>query len=134
MNEQEIDALEGRELDLAIERYVFGRETPPTDKWCWIQKDDGTWWSEQQDCIDGEWLRSWDTVYWPPEYHSSDYLAFKVVDKVLEYNDFIFHLESGNGWFAIFTQGGYIVGLSLWYEVRASAICHSALKAVTFND
>ena len=132
MNEKEIDNLEGRELDLAIERYVFGNEKPKDESASWFQNDDGTWWSEQQDCLDGEWLRSWRIVQWPPEYHNSDYLAFKVVDKAIEtYPAFSFNLHwFYDGWCA---YASWCSEFEVNNQSRPFAICLAVLKVV-MND
>jgi hypothetical protein len=79
MNEQEIDSLEGRELDLAVERYVFGNKNPSEVKANWDYKmADGCWFGQVFEEDYGRWI----DVVWPPEYHNSDDLAFQVVDKI----------------------------------------------------
>ena len=135
MNKQEIDSLSGRALDMAIEKYVFGNDKPAKarDKWGWLQNSDGIWQCEQQDCIDGEWQRSWSVVEWPPEYHKSDYLAFKVVEKILDDNQqrFAFDLYFGtlsHKWCAEFFEPRRNFNSS--DKSRPTAICRAALKVV----
>ena len=129
MNEQMIDSLSGRALDLAVEEYVFGNVSPPNDKTDWLQEyKDGTWFGEKQD---GE--RAWYVVEWPPEYHKSDYLAFKVVEKILDDNQqrFAFDLYFGtlsHKWCAEFFEPRRNFNSS--DKSRPTAICRAALKVV----
>jgi len=133
MNEQVIDSLSGRALDMAIEKYVFGNVAPPNDSTDWLEKyQDGTWFGEKQD---GE--GTWSVVEWPPEYHKSDYLAFKVVEKVLNDNqqrlafDLYFGILS-HDWCAEFFAPRR--NFNSRDKSRPTAICRAALKVVMRND
>jgi hypothetical protein len=128
MNEQEIDALEGRQLDLAIERYVFGNEKPTnpriTKMW---QLESGKWY--------GEFDRGYSSlINWPPEYHSSVYLAFKVVDKIEDFlglgSEFTLYSSGGGNTAQFLSNFGFMLFES-YSESRPVAICRAALKVVS---
>ena len=133
MNEQMIDSLSGRALDLAVEKYVFGNVTPPNDGTDWLEEyQDGTWFGEKQDGVG-----AWSVVEWPLEYHKSDYLVFKVVEKVLDDNQqrFAFDLyfvALSHMWFAEFFEPRRNFRSS--DKSRPTAICRAALKVVMRND
>lgn len=134
MNEKEIDALKGRQLDLVIEKYVFGNEKP--------QKEDNVEWERELE--DGTYLGTkyipgsdmWYTISWPPEYHTLDYLAFQVVDKIMEKELWRWQFELYSyqgGWWAEFIDNEQILGGKAngsLAKTRMLAICHSALKVI----
>lgn len=137
MNEQEIDALEGYQLDLAVEKYIFGCEKPTDnidladDGYIWEQLENGSWRSEKQKYENGEWRREWFITIWPDEYHDSDFLAFMVVDKILEMHRTVMSLNmffrGGIWWHCKFITDPISHGCD---QSRPTAICRAALKVV----
>ena len=131
----DIDTLDGLDLDLAIEKYIFDREKPEDTTWFDLQED-GSWIGEIPDVLTDEdgsecFGRSWSIVEWPPKYHESDYLAFQVVDKVVSPSVYFNHMQ-----FPLICEAEFYnprtqepLGVSR-DKSRPTAICRAALKVV----
>lgn len=119
-------------LDAWIAKEVMGLGLPK-NKLSWHKANDGIGWkAERPDySTDGTWLRSWSYVEWPPNYSTSIYCAWQVLEEMKE------------EWFREVHSVGYNTGWEAELELMIHygptykgygktaelAICIAALKA-----
>lgn len=142
-----VDALSGRELDFAVEKYIYGADFPEAHSTSygndWILQGDGTWASDVPLFEhDSGKIHVWHEVTWPPEYHNSDHLAFIVVDYIMEAHKSSFHLavpyfdimthSEREGWKAIFSCRDADLAVAD-APTRPVAVLRAAIKYVLAN-